>query len=186
MPNLVLSATAAGACASPPLRPARAMGNKASDEWSVPLCFTHHRTLHTVGNEEAWWSEKGIDAKPQCAAQHRTPHRSRPRDRQPQRPETRPYRRTHHSLRRATGAFERFYAELVFVLKPQGPIGYQLAERIAINAWRHRRAYRVESGPFERARSAWRKSGTEQTSEIDLVFLRLSTSGGDELSKLSR
>lgn len=39
------------------------MGNKVSDEWSVPLCFTHHRALHTVGNEEAWWVEKGIDAK---------------------------------------------------------------------------------------------------------------------------
>ncbi len=39
------------------------MGNKVSDEWSVPLCFTHHRALHTVGNEEAWWIEKGIDAK---------------------------------------------------------------------------------------------------------------------------
>src|SRR6185312_12333620 len=41
----------------------RAMGNKVSDEWSVPLCFTHHRALHTVGDEEAWWVEKGIDAK---------------------------------------------------------------------------------------------------------------------------
>jgi hypothetical protein len=39
------------------------MGNKVSDEWSVPLCFTHHRALHTVGDEEAWWAEKGIDAK---------------------------------------------------------------------------------------------------------------------------
>jgi hypothetical protein len=41
----------------------RAMSNKVSDEWTVPLCFTHHRALHTVGNEEAWWAEKGIDAK---------------------------------------------------------------------------------------------------------------------------
>jgi hypothetical protein len=40
----------------------RSMGNKVSDEWVVPLCFTHHRALHTVGNEEAWWAEKGIDA----------------------------------------------------------------------------------------------------------------------------
>ena len=82
--------------------------------------------------------------------------------------------------------FERFYAELIGALKPQGPMQHQLAERIAINAWRLRRAYRVESGLFERARSAWREGATEQTSEIDLVFLRLSTSNGDELGKLSR
>ncbi len=62
----------------------------------------------------------------------------------------------------------------------------QLAERIAINAWRLRRAYRVESGLFEHARSAWRDGAIEQTSDIDLVFLRLSSSGGDELGKLSR
>jgi hypothetical protein len=82
--------------------------------------------------------------------------------------------------------FERFYGELIAALKPQGPMEIQLAERIAINAWRLRRAYRVESGLFERARSAWREGATEQTSDIDLVFLRLSTSGGDELLKLSR
>jgi len=82
--------------------------------------------------------------------------------------------------------FERFYAGLIAALKPQGPMEAQLAERIAINAWRLRRAYRIESGLFERARSAWREGATEQTSDIDLVFLRLSTSGGDELSKLSR
>ena len=68
----------------------------------------------------------------------------------------------------------------------KGPMEHQLAERIAINAWRLRRAYRVESGLFERARSAWREGATEQTSDIDLVFLRLSTSNGDELGKLSR
>ena len=83
-------------------------------------------------------------------------------------------------------AFERFYAELIAALKPHGPMEHQLAERIAINAWRLRRAYRVESGLFERARSAWREGATEQTSDIDLVFLRLSTSNGDELGKLSR
>jgi hypothetical protein len=65
--------------------------------------------------------------------------------------------------------FERFYAELIAALKPQGPMETQLAERIAINAWRLRRAYRVESGLFERARSAWREGTAEQTSDIDLV-----------------
>jgi hypothetical protein len=83
-------------------------------------------------------------------------------------------------------AFERIYADLIAALKPQGPMEYRLAERIAINAWRLRRAYRVESGLFERARSAWREGATERTSDIDLVFLRLSTSNGDELGKLSR
>jgi hypothetical protein len=62
----------------------------------------------------------------------------------------------------------------------------QLAERIAINAWPLRRAYRIESSLFERARTSWREGTTEQTNDIDLVFLRLSTSGGDERSKLSR
>ena len=39
----------------------RAMGRKVSDEWAVPLCATHHRALHTVGDEEKWWKERGID-----------------------------------------------------------------------------------------------------------------------------
>ncbi len=39
----------------------RAMGRKVSDEWTVPLCATHHRALHTVGDEEKWWSERGIN-----------------------------------------------------------------------------------------------------------------------------
>ena len=39
----------------------RAMGRKVSDEWTVPLCATHHRALHTVGDEERWWKESGIN-----------------------------------------------------------------------------------------------------------------------------
>jgi hypothetical protein len=39
------------------------MGSKVSDEWTIPLCVTHHRALHDVGSEEAWWTERGIDAK---------------------------------------------------------------------------------------------------------------------------
>jgi hypothetical protein len=27
----------------------------------VPLCATHHRALHTVGDEEKWWKERGIN-----------------------------------------------------------------------------------------------------------------------------
>ena len=41
----------------------RAMGAKVSDEWTVPLCPIHHRSLHDVGVEEEWWQAKGIDAK---------------------------------------------------------------------------------------------------------------------------
>ena len=39
----------------------RALGRKVSDEWVVPLCATHHRALHGVGDEENWWKEQGID-----------------------------------------------------------------------------------------------------------------------------
>ena len=39
----------------------RAIGRKVSDEWVVPLCATHHRALHNVGDEERWWKAWGID-----------------------------------------------------------------------------------------------------------------------------
>jgi DNA recombination protein Rad52 len=39
----------------------KAFGRKVSDEWTVPLCSTHHRALHSIGNEKQWWAEKGID-----------------------------------------------------------------------------------------------------------------------------
>ena len=34
---------------------------KVSDEFVVPLCRSHHRALHRVGNESAWWKATGID-----------------------------------------------------------------------------------------------------------------------------
>ncbi len=37
------------------------MSRKVSDEWTVPLCATHHRALHSVGNEEKWWKERQVD-----------------------------------------------------------------------------------------------------------------------------
>jgi hypothetical protein len=40
----------------------RALGRKASDEFTVPLCRIHHRLVHRVGNEAAWWKDAGIDA----------------------------------------------------------------------------------------------------------------------------
>jgi hypothetical protein len=39
----------------------RALGRKASDEFAVPLCRAHHRALHRVGDERAWWKQTGID-----------------------------------------------------------------------------------------------------------------------------
>jgi hypothetical protein len=39
----------------------RALGRKASDEFAVPLCRIHHRLVHRVGNEAAWWKDSGID-----------------------------------------------------------------------------------------------------------------------------
>jgi hypothetical protein len=39
----------------------RALGRKASDEFAVPLCRSHHRAVHRAGDEEAWWKAAGID-----------------------------------------------------------------------------------------------------------------------------
>jgi hypothetical protein len=39
----------------------RAMGRKASDEFTVPLCRTHHRDNHRFGDEQAWWGRQAID-----------------------------------------------------------------------------------------------------------------------------
>jgi hypothetical protein len=39
----------------------RAIGMKVSDEFVVPLCRGHHRQLHQVGNEQAWWSERKLE-----------------------------------------------------------------------------------------------------------------------------
>ena len=42
----------------------RAIGLKVSDEFTVPLCRTHHRQLHDVGNEQAWWASRSIEPLP--------------------------------------------------------------------------------------------------------------------------
>lgn len=42
----------------------RAMSRKVSDEFTVPLCRTHHRQLHDSGNEIAWWIDMDIDPLP--------------------------------------------------------------------------------------------------------------------------
>ena len=40
----------------------RALGRKVSDEFTVPLCRSHHREIHNSGDEEAWWEKARIDA----------------------------------------------------------------------------------------------------------------------------
>ncbi len=39
----------------------RAMACKTSDEFTVPLCRTHHRDNHRHGNERAWWLSTSSD-----------------------------------------------------------------------------------------------------------------------------
>ena len=39
----------------------RALGRKVSDEFTVPLCRTHHREIHRCGDEGLWWRNTGID-----------------------------------------------------------------------------------------------------------------------------
>jgi hypothetical protein len=38
----------------------RAIGRRVSDEYTVPLCRTHHRALHRRGDEIAWWETNNI------------------------------------------------------------------------------------------------------------------------------
>jgi hypothetical protein len=39
----------------------RALGRKVSDEFVVPLCRIHHREVHRVSDERAWWQRLGIE-----------------------------------------------------------------------------------------------------------------------------
>ena len=39
---------------------ARALGRKVSDEYTVPVCRTHHRELRSYGDEASWW---GVNAR---------------------------------------------------------------------------------------------------------------------------
>lgn len=39
----------------------RGLGLKVSDEFTVPLCATHHQHLHQTMKEREWWQERKID-----------------------------------------------------------------------------------------------------------------------------
>ena len=39
----------------------RALGQKVSDEFTVPLCRGHHRKVHRCGDEAQWWKRAAID-----------------------------------------------------------------------------------------------------------------------------
>jgi hypothetical protein len=40
---------------------ARTLGRKVSDEFTVPLCRSHHQDLHRYGNEKRWWTDLQIE-----------------------------------------------------------------------------------------------------------------------------
>ena len=42
----------------------RALGRKVSDEYTVPVCRTHHRELHSYGDEASWWAGINVDPVP--------------------------------------------------------------------------------------------------------------------------
>lgn len=41
----------------------RGMSRKASDQWLVPVCRKHHDDVEDVGDDDAWFAERGIDGR---------------------------------------------------------------------------------------------------------------------------
>jgi len=56
----------------------RSLGRKVSDEFTVPLCRTHHQELHRHGNETDWWKDKQVLPLPLAKElwEKRSSHRS--------------------------------------------------------------------------------------------------------------
>jgi hypothetical protein len=52
----------------------RALGRKASDEFTVPLCRAHHREVHRIGDEAVWWKKAAIDPNMTARALWLTTH----------------------------------------------------------------------------------------------------------------
>ncbi|MFK4723653.1 hypothetical protein ABIE89_004753 [Bradyrhizobium niftali] len=40
------------------------LGQKVSDEFTIPVCRAHHRELHRAGKERDWWEKIGVDPLP--------------------------------------------------------------------------------------------------------------------------
>ena len=81
--------------------------------------------------------------------------------------------------------FLQFYRNIMTALGPKDAVEDMLVERVATSAWRLRRAYRIESGLFSKARISAHNGKLKRTRDIELVFLRL-TSHDDDLAKLCR
>jgi hypothetical protein len=58
---------------------ARALGRKVSDEFTVPLCRSHHREVHRSSNECAWWAKYNVDPLPLAAGLWAQTHPLAPR-----------------------------------------------------------------------------------------------------------
>lgn len=41
----------------------KGMGRKNEDRWAVPVCRRHHDAAHAAGDDEAWFTGQGIDAR---------------------------------------------------------------------------------------------------------------------------
>src|SRR5271165_6507335 len=52
----------------------RGLGQKVSDEFTVPLCRAHHRELHRCGEERAWWRRYGIEPIGEASALWKKTH----------------------------------------------------------------------------------------------------------------
>jgi ERF superfamily len=68
----------------------RALGRKASDEFAVPLCRSHHRAVHRAGDEQAWWKAAGIDPVKVACQLWRQTRLNDPQDRHQADPAARP------------------------------------------------------------------------------------------------
>jgi hypothetical protein len=56
----------------------RSLGSKVSDQYTVPLCAVHHRTLHDHGAEENWWQSHGITPLEEAERLWRENHQETP------------------------------------------------------------------------------------------------------------